>query len=410
MKKTKCENYRPISLLSNISKVFERVYYNKLEQFLNDNDIIYKLQFGFRKKYSTNHALLSITDKIRRFLDNKTFACGVFVDLEKAFDTVNHRILLSKLEHYGIRGRANCWLKSYLSNRDQCVKLNGCTSTKQAITCGVPQGSILGPLLFIIYINDMNQALENCITHHFADDTNLLYAHKDPKIIKKVVNRDLFLLFQWLCANRLSLNVSKTEFLIFRPPKRSLPERIVLTINNQKIYESYKMKYLGILLDTRLSFKAHISELSKKLSQSIGMLYKMRSLSTPSILLSLYHAIFSSHMTYGLPVWGNATENHLKRIELLQKRAIRAISFSDYNAHTSPIFKDLGILKLKDQFDYQMASLLWDLDHNTLSPSLSSYFTKVADIHTHPTRIAAADKYKKAAALQNSPGDTTGCI
>ena len=129
--KTKCENYRPISLLSNISKVFERVYYNKLEQFLNDNDIIYKLQFGFRKKYSTNHALLSITDKIRGFLDNKTFACGVFVDLEKAFDTVNHRILLSKLEHYGIRGRANCWLKSYLSNRDQCVKLNGCTSTKQ---------------------------------------------------------------------------------------------------------------------------------------------------------------------------------------------------------------------------------------------------------------------------------------
>jgi hypothetical protein len=183
--KTKCENYRPISLLSNISKVFERVYYNKLEQFLNDNDIIYKLQFGFRKKYSTNHDLLSITDKIRSFLDNKTFACGVFVDLEKAFDTVNHRILLSKLEHYGIRGRTNSWLKSYLSNRDQCVKLNGCTSTKQAITCGVPQGSIIGPVLFIIYINDMNQALENCMTDHFADDTNLLYAHKDPKIIKK---------------------------------------------------------------------------------------------------------------------------------------------------------------------------------------------------------------------------------
>ena len=165
------------------------------------------------KKYSTNHALLSITEKIRSYLDNKTFACGVFVDLEKAFDTVNHKILLSKLEHYGIRGRSNSWLKSYLSNRDQCVKLNGSTSTKQTISCGVPQGSILGPLLFIIYINDMNQAFENCITHHFADDTNLLYAHKDPKILKKVVNKDLFLLFQWLCANRLSLNVSKTEFL-----------------------------------------------------------------------------------------------------------------------------------------------------------------------------------------------------
>jgi hypothetical protein len=165
----------------------------------------------------------------------------------------------------------------------------------------------------------MNQALENCITHHFADDTNLLYAHKDPKVLKKVVNKDLSLLFQWLCANRLSLIIAKTEFLIFRPPRRTLPERIVLSLNNKKIYESYKMKYLGLILDTRLTFKAHINELSKKLSQSIGMFYKIRQLSSPQILLSLYHALFSSHLTYGLPIWGNTHENNFKIIETPKK-------------------------------------------------------------------------------------------
>ena len=175
------------------------------------------------------------------------------------------------MDHYGIRGKSNLWLKSYLSNRDQFVKLNDVSSSSKDIKCGVPQGSILGPLLFIIYINDMNHALENCITHHFADDTNLLYAHKDQKVLKNVINKDLTLLFQWLCANRLSLNVSKTEFIIFRPPKRALTERVILTLNNKKIHESYKIKYLGLILDTRLNFKAHIHELAKKLSQSIGM-------------------------------------------------------------------------------------------------------------------------------------------
>ena len=168
-------------MLSNLSKIFERVFFNQLEHFLNLNDIIYDLQFGFRKKYSTKHALLSIVEKIRTSLDKGLFACGVFVDLEKAFDTVNHQILLSKLDHYGIRGKANDWIKSYLSNREQFVNLNDFTSSKNPIKCGVPQGSILGPLLFIIYINDMKKAIKDCIINQFADDTNLLYAHKDLK-------------------------------------------------------------------------------------------------------------------------------------------------------------------------------------------------------------------------------------
>ena len=183
--KYRCENYRPISLLPNISKIFERVMYSRLDNFLNMSEIIYKFQFGFRKNYSTNHALLSIIEQIRGALDKNMFTCSVFIDLEKAFDTVNHQILVSKLNHYGIRGVTNKWFSSYLSNRYQRVSFNGVSSQRLPITRGVPQGSILGPLLFLIYINDMNLAVEHSTIYHFADDTNLLYSCKSFKELRK---------------------------------------------------------------------------------------------------------------------------------------------------------------------------------------------------------------------------------
>ena len=174
----KCENYRPISLLSNLSKLYERLMYNRIWSFLEESNILFEKQFGFRTNYSTNHALLSIVEEIRKNLDKKLYTCGICVDLEKAFDTVNHQILISKLEHYGIRGVQNNWLTSYLSNRKQFVTLSDTKSKQETVTCGVPQGSVLGPLLFLICINDMHTAAKNCIVHHFADDTNLLSSGK----------------------------------------------------------------------------------------------------------------------------------------------------------------------------------------------------------------------------------------
>ena len=193
--------------------------YNRLERYLDQNNILYDHQFGFRKSFSTEHALMSITEQIKTNFKKKSFSCGVFVDLEKAFDTVNHSILISKLKHYGLKDPALSWFNSYLSNRSQKVTLNGHTSDSRSISCGVPQGSILGPLLFLIYINDMNKAINNSTVYHFANDTNLLYSHKNPNTLKRIMNKDLKSLYEWLCANRLSLNVGKTEFMIFRPPK-----------------------------------------------------------------------------------------------------------------------------------------------------------------------------------------------
>ena len=183
--------------------------YKRLYTFLNNNNIIYNLQFGFRQQYSTSHALINITENIRKALDDGNIGCGVFVDLQKAFDTVDHQILLPKLNHYGICGVSNDWFKSYLSNCIQYVSINGYDPGLTAINCGVCQGSVLGLLLFLLYINDLNQAKKNCKVHHFADDTNLLCLGNSIKKLNKLVNADLERLVNWLNTNKISLSVKK---------------------------------------------------------------------------------------------------------------------------------------------------------------------------------------------------------
>ena len=176
-----CNNYRPVLLISNLSKLIEKLVHNRLYNLLEKHKLLYEHQYGFQKKHSTNHALIDITEKIRSALDQNIFACGVFIDLQKAFDTVNHDILLHKLDHYGIRGLPNKWFQSFLSGRSQYTSIKDKSSNKLPTTHGVPQGSVLGPLLFILYINDLNKAIIHSYVHHFADDTNLLYCNKSLK-------------------------------------------------------------------------------------------------------------------------------------------------------------------------------------------------------------------------------------
>ena len=323
-------------------------------------------------------------------LIKKMFSCGVFIDLEKAFDTVNHHILLSKLHHYGIRGVANKWFSSYLSNRYQKVSLNGESSTTLPVSCGVPQGSILGPLLFLIYINDMNTAMQFSTVYHFADDTNLLYSCKCLKVLRKRMNKDLVLLYDWLCANRLSLNATKTEFIVFRPLRHRSTDRVTLKLHHTILFESSKIKYLGLILDNKLDWKSHISELSKKLSRALGLLYKIRDLCPLSVLRSLYFSIFNSHLSYGLVVWGNASKLYINKIKSLRKGALKSIvSAHNDNININSIHHDLKILNVDHQLQVQLSSLMWDYDHDSLPISLKMHFKKTNVVHNYSTQAAS---------------------
>ena len=182
-------NYRPISFLSVFSKIIEKLMYNRLYNFFEDQNVLYSLQFRFRAKHSTLHAPISMTECIKKTIDDRMFGIGVSIDLQKAFDTVNHSILLKKLEHYGIRGVALDWFSSYLSERKQYVSINGHSSEELAISCGVPQGSVLGPLLFLIYINDLPNVSKYLSFFLFADDTNVYFKHRDLVQLQKIMNR-----------------------------------------------------------------------------------------------------------------------------------------------------------------------------------------------------------------------------
>ena len=309
-----------------------------------------------------------MTEEIRKHIDNNKFAVGVFIDLQKAFDTVDHEILLQKLHHYGIRGTANDWFRSYLTNRQQFVSIDGENSTLKLMSHGVPQGSVLGPLLFLIYINDLHNAIKYSKTRHFADDTNLLLANSSMKKIKKQLNIDLKILTAWLKANKISLNASKTEILIFRHPNKPINYDPIIKLDGNRIYPSKYVKYLGILIDPHLTWKYHVKVLAPKLTRAAGMLRKIRHYVPELTLKNIYHAIFSSIMSYGSQIWGQNMNDHIKRIIKLQDRAIRVLNFADYRAPPSELYKKSGILKLQDNI--KIDNFLYV--HNSLNRRLPS--------------------------------------
>ena len=331
------DNYRPVSVLSIFSKIYKKRMYKRLYNYLEKYDILYSLQFGFREKMSTSQALMSISEMIRKSIDNKEYGCSVFTDPTKAFDTVHHSNLLSKLNHYGIRGIAGDWFRSFITNRKQFVTVNGSNSDLLPITCGVPQGSVLGPLLFLLYINDLPNTSSQLKFHLFADDTSIYYLSRNLSDIESLINTELKSVANWMKANRLSISTSKTNFILFHSPKNKPRKTLNVKIDGNAINEVQSVKYLGVEFDSNLTWKPHISQLSLKLSKTVGVLSKIRYFVDSDVLVMLYYALIFSFLNYGIETWGLTYPSYLKPISIIQKKCIRIMTFSEPQSHSEAL-------------------------------------------------------------------------
>lgn len=358
--------------------------YNQLMAFLKTNNILYEHQYGFRPNHSTIHPIIHLLNHCAEAASKSPpeYTIATLCDLSKAFDVINHDILLTKLCRYGIRGTVNDWFKSYLSNRLQFVEINGNMSSCLPIRCGVPQGSILGPLLYLIYVNDIGKSCQ-CNILSFADDTTLYVSHSNINELFSIANEQLNNLFTWFCANKLCLNESKTKYIVIRPSyMRTDLTKLNIAINGTQLDRIgndcplKSCKFLGIHIDENLTWKYHINQVKKNVSGALFSLKQVKRALPSDCLKTLYYSLIHSHFTYGIIAWGNS---NLKSLVPLQKRAIRAIYNAPYNSHTDPRFKSSGILKISDLFVYQSLIFMYDYLLSRLPPSFNGTFTMNCD-------------------------------
>ena len=346
-------NYRPISVLPILSKIAERHVYDALYSFLSENDLIYTRQSGFRPRHSTETALIKVIDDLLFNLDNDCVSGMVLIDYRKAFDMIDHTLLLKKLEVYGLSTETLQWFTSYLTNRRQLVKLGDKQSNLANVPHGIPQGSILGPLLFIVFINDLPFHVTSSTIDLYADDTTLTSCANYSSIdkLEQNLNSSVAEIAEWAASNKLPINESKTKAILITGKR--LPSKInyemALTINGTKLEVVPSVKLLGLEIDFELSFNSHVEKLCTKLSQRIGILKKIRSCLPMRQRLLFYNSMIRSVWHYVSSIWTSCDKENLGRVLKLQKRAARVISDADNQASSVKLFNRLQWLPFYEE-------------------------------------------------------------
>ncbi|XDV44073.1 hypothetical protein PO909_012422 [Leuciscus waleckii] len=302
-------------------------------------------QYGFRSGRSTSMALIELVDRLTNCIENKKYAVGIFIDLKKAFDTVDHEIMLKKMERYGIRGVGYNWIKNYMENRSQFVQMGNHRSVSLSISCGVPQGSVLGPKLFILYLNDIFKVSNVLKFTVFADDTNVFCCGDNLQRMMEMVTIEMNKLKLWFDSNKLSLNLNKTKFMVFG--NRNINTDVRLVTDNQIIERVYEYKFLGVVLDHKLCWKPHIKNLCMKMARSIGILSKTRYILNKNTLHTMYCTLILPYMLYCVEVWGNTYKSLIIKLQLVQNAAARVLTRTRKYDHISPVLSTLHWLPIK---------------------------------------------------------------
>ena len=332
-----------MALLSPFAKLLEKCIYTRINNFFISNNLFFSNQFGFQKQSSTENAVLQIHQQLLESLEQRKISCSIFVDLRKAFDTVDHAILLCKLEKYGVRGLPLKLLECYLTNRLQQTILNGTKSGPENIICGVPQGSTLGPLLFLIYINDMHHSCDLNL-NLFADDSYFSCSSWSPKTLESRINKEMDKVLTWLNVNKLTINLDKTSYMIVTNKK--INYNFNINFGNQLISRCTQANYLGVIIDEKLTWKYHIQTVKRKLASGCWALYKLRPFVNQATLRKVYFSLIYSVLQYCISCWGHTSKCYLEPLNVLNRRALRIICNVPWNTHTTPLFHKLNILKL----------------------------------------------------------------
>ena len=380
-------NAKPsISILSYFNLIFEKLLRDRLFDFLGKK--IYKKQFGFLPKHSTEQPVLDLKEHILENCSKKLISCILFLDLKKAFDSVSHKILLKKLHHYGVRGVALDLFTSYLSNRLQRTRIEDKVSALDLIEWGVPQGSVLGPLLFLIFINDIPLA-SDLGTWLFADDTVLVESAESITLLQSKMNEQVEKVQVWLLANKLSVHyVDKSKYMIVNSNNnvRVEDDCFELKMANHILDRTKTYKYLGMIVDEKFSWADHIREVCSKLSQVAGVIFKVRNLLSRETIMLIYHSLAVQKLRYGLICWATASNFLLNKVNVIHNKIVRYLTFARACDPAWPLYCELKVLPLQIMIELEWGKYMYKFQNNMLPKAFDCYFRKPR--HQHATRYA----------------------
>ena len=394
------DHYRPISVLSVIARLFEKLVHNQLFTFLKT--YLSKVQSGFKPGFSTETSLLNTTNQWIINIDKGCYNLVLLLDLRKAFDTVDLQILTKKLEFYGVRNTELAWFKSYLFNRRQYCSIAGQDSDLQVNPTGIPQGSCLGPLLCLIYMNELPNILENSDCSLYADDTSLTNTDRELNIAQRKLNNDLDTLGKWISANKLSANLIKTEYMIIVTSAKlnTLDYSPIIELNGKPIARATETPGLGLIVDETLTWEPYVQHLSTKMASAISAIKQANFLPKKS-LVTLYQSLVESRLRYCNTVWGNCGETLKNKLQRLQDRAAQVVTKTKYGSiEPDVLFQELGWLNVQQLIDLDTAAMLHKAVHKTAPPYLSELFQKTNTVHSHDTRGATYGLFPKHSNLK----------
>ena len=382
-------NYRPISIIPIVMKVLERVVHDQLHAHFSDHSLFVKQQSGFRKNHSTNTVLTHFSDYLLKQIDNGRLTGVVYLDLKKAFDSVDHEILLKKLPLYGVKDSELTWIKSYLSGRTQCTSVKGTLSDTTNVRTGVPQGSIIGPLLFSVMVNDLPGIVEKCHIMMYADDTILYYSGKDIKDIESVLNKELEIVNKWLTQNHLRLNLSKTQYMVFGS-RRKLTNcgDINLAVDNHELERVNTYKYLGVWMDETLTWQKHIEETMKKIGSRLALFGRLRKYLTVDSSKVLANSLILPYFDYCSNSWSTCAQYLKDGLIRQHKKMARLILKVNYSTPIEQAYNKLKWVSIEERWQFHKCKTVHSVLRGEAPVYLIELFVRSESIHSHRTRNA----------------------